>query len=159
MPTHSKRPWFWERLRVGGEVGNRGQDDCMVSLTQWRWVWANSRSWWRTRKPRVLQLMVSQRVRHDLATAQQQMFICVYVCIYLTVSLHSCSIQPLNWGMWHLVPWPGIEFKPPALGVQSLSQWATREVLRTYISNTFPSWGWHCGSRDPTWRSTVFDLS
>ena len=36
-----KRPWYWEILRAGGEVGNRGWDDWMVSLTQWTWVWAN----------------------------------------------------------------------------------------------------------------------
>ena len=30
--------------------------------------------------------------------------------------------------MWDLVPWPGIEPGPPALGEQSLSHWTTREV-------------------------------
>ena len=30
--------------------------------------------------------------------------------------------------MWDLVPWPGIEPGPPALGVWSLSHWTTREV-------------------------------
>ena len=35
----------------------------------------------------------------------------------------SCS-------MWNLVPWPGIEPWPPALGVQRLSHWTTMEVLR-----------------------------
>ena len=32
-------------------------------------------------------------------------------------------------GVWDLVPWPGIEPRPPALGVWSLSRWTTREVL------------------------------
>ena len=41
--THWKRPWYWERLRAGGEGGNRGWDGWMASLTQWTWVWANSR--------------------------------------------------------------------------------------------------------------------
>ena len=41
--------------------------------------------------------------------------------IYLTVPGLSC-------GMWDLVPWPGIEPRPPALGVWSLSHWTTREV-------------------------------
>ena len=31
--THLKRPWFWERLKVGGEGDNRGWDDWMASLT------------------------------------------------------------------------------------------------------------------------------
>ena len=30
--------------------------------------------------------------------------------------------------MWDLVPWPGIEPRPLALGVRSLSHWNTREV-------------------------------
>ena len=31
--------------------------------------------------------------------------------------------------MWDLVSWPGNELGPPALGMQSLSHWTTREVL------------------------------
>ena len=27
--THWKRPWGWERLRAGGEGGDRGWDGCM----------------------------------------------------------------------------------------------------------------------------------
>ena len=30
--------------------------------------------------------------------------------------------------MWDLVPWPGVEPGSPALGAQSLSRWATRDV-------------------------------
>ena len=33
----------------------------MASLTQWRWVWANSGRWWRTGKPGVLQSMCRVR--------------------------------------------------------------------------------------------------
>ena len=40
--THWKRPWCWERLRAGGEGGNRGWDGQIASPTQWTWVWANS---------------------------------------------------------------------------------------------------------------------
>ena len=66
--THWKRPWCWEGSRAGGEGDDRGWDDWMASLTRWTWVWVNSRSWWWTGRPGVLQLMVSQRVRHDWAT-------------------------------------------------------------------------------------------
>ena len=41
-PTYWKRPWCWERLRTGGEGGDREWDDWMASLTQWTWAWANS---------------------------------------------------------------------------------------------------------------------
>ena len=40
--THLKRPWCWERLKVGGEGDDKGWDGWMASLTQWRWVWASS---------------------------------------------------------------------------------------------------------------------
>ena len=45
---HLKRSWCWERLKVGGEGGNRGWDGWMASLTQWTWVWISSGSWWWT---------------------------------------------------------------------------------------------------------------
>ena len=51
--------------------GNRGWDGWMFSLTQWTWVCANSRTWWRTGKPGVLQSMWWQRAGHDWATEQQ----------------------------------------------------------------------------------------
>ena len=57
--THWIQSWCWERLRAGGEGGNRGCDDWMASLTQWMWVWANSGRQWRTGKPDLLQFMVS----------------------------------------------------------------------------------------------------
>ena len=40
----------------------------MASPTWWTWVWVNSRSWWWTGRPGVLQCMVSQRVRHNRVT-------------------------------------------------------------------------------------------
>ena len=37
-----------------------GWDGWLASLTQWTWVWVNSRSWWWTGRPGVLQSMGSQ---------------------------------------------------------------------------------------------------
>ena len=39
---------------------DRGWDGWMASLTQWTWLWVNSRSWWWTGRPFVLQSMGSQ---------------------------------------------------------------------------------------------------
>ena len=63
-----KRHRCWERLKAGGEKGDRGWDSWITSPIQWTWVGASSRSWWRTGKPGVLQSMGSQRVKHDWAT-------------------------------------------------------------------------------------------
>ena len=65
--THLKRPWCWEGLRAGGEGDDRGWDGWMASPTQWRWVWVDSGSWWRTGRPGVLWFMGLQRVGHDWA--------------------------------------------------------------------------------------------
>ena len=66
--SHWKRPWCWERLKVGEEGDDRRWDGWMSSLTWWTWVWAISGSWWWTGRPGVLQPMGSQRVRHDRVT-------------------------------------------------------------------------------------------
>ena len=67
-----KRLWCWERLKAGGEEGDRGWDGQMASLSLWIWVWANSGRQWRTGKPEVLQSMGSQRAGHDWGTEQQE---------------------------------------------------------------------------------------
>ena len=71
--THWKRPWCWGRLSTGGEVGgDKRWDGWMASPTRSTWVWANSRRWWRTGKPGVLQSMGWTRVGHGLETEQQK---------------------------------------------------------------------------------------
>ena len=42
--------------------------------------------------------------------------------------IFSHSMLTLSWGMWDLVPWPGITPRPPALGLRGLSHWTPREV-------------------------------
>ena len=42
-----------------------GDANSLISLTQWTWVWVNSRSWWWTGSPGVLQSMKLQRVGYD----------------------------------------------------------------------------------------------
>ena len=64
---HQMQRAHWERLKAGREGYDTGQGSWMASPTQWRWVWTNSKRWWRTGKPGVLQFMGSQTVRSDLA--------------------------------------------------------------------------------------------
>ena len=66
--THWKRPWCWERLKVGAEVDHREWDGCMASPTRWTWVWVDSRSWWWTGRPGVQQSTGLQGVWHDWMT-------------------------------------------------------------------------------------------
>ena len=77
-----EKTWCWERLKAGGEEGDRGWDGCMTSLTQWTWIWANSG---KRKKPGVLQSMGWERVRHNWATE-------------------------LNWTSYLLAMWSGISY-------------------------------------------------
>ena len=50
----------------------------------------------------------------------------MYLFFYFTALDLSC-------GLWDLVPWPGVEPWPPALGVCSLSHWTIREVPNDFL--------------------------
>ena len=67
----------------------------------------------------------------------QSLFIYFLIFIYLAVPKLSCdswdlqsssqhAMKTLSCSMWNLVPSPGKEPQPPALGAQSLSHWTTR---------------------------------
>ena len=60
--------WCWEGLGAGREGDDQGWDGWMASPTRRTLVWVNSKSWWWTMRPDLLQYMGSQRVRHDWAT-------------------------------------------------------------------------------------------
>ena len=89
--THLKRPWCWERLKVGGEGDGRGWEGWMASPTQWTRVWVNSRSWWWTERPGVLQSMRSQRVGHDWATELIQYW---FFCDWINFTYNVFKVHP-----------------------------------------------------------------
>ena len=56
------KDWRWE------EKGMTEDEMVMASPTLWTWVWVNSGSWWWSGRPGALQIMGSQRFRHDWVT-------------------------------------------------------------------------------------------
>ena len=76
----------------------------MASWIQWAWVWVNSRSWWWTGRPGMLQSMGLQRVRHDWAT---ELSWTVLLLMWFQKSLFRevwCSFFfPPHW--WSSYPW------------------------------------------------------
>ena len=60
---------------------DRGWDGRMTSPTQWTWVWVNSRRWWWTGKPGVLQSMGSQKVRHDWVNSTESVLLLGWACL------------------------------------------------------------------------------
>ena len=74
-PSNAKSWLIWKDPDAGKywrQEEKETTEDEMVVWHQWTWVGANSRRWWRTGKPAVLQSMGSQRVRHHWGTEQQQ---------------------------------------------------------------------------------------
>ena len=63
--TYWKRPLCWEGLKAGREGDDRGWDGWMASPTLWTWIWVNSRSWWWTGKPGMLQSLGLQSDRTE----------------------------------------------------------------------------------------------
>ena len=58
----------------------------MASPTRWAWVWVNSRSWWWTERPGMLQFMGSKRVGHNWVTELN------WYLIYLHKTVNICWI-------------------------------------------------------------------
>ena len=90
--THWKRLWCWEGLGAGGEGDNRGWDGWMASMTQWTWVWVNSRSWWWTGRPGMLRFMVSQRVGHNWATELTELIAGIFLVNQISLNVLILSL-------------------------------------------------------------------
>ena len=107
--THLKRPWCWERLRAGGKGHNRGWDGWLAAPTRWTRVWVDSRSWWWTGRPGVLQSMGSQRVGHDWATELNDTLFQIEVVSFQRAVVHSDSLgsssEALLWSWSMSVGW------------------------------------------------------
>ena len=105
--THWQKLWCWEGLGAGGEADDRGWDGGMASLTQWTWVWVNSRSWWWTGRPRVLWFMESQRFGHNWVTdliwfRQSQLKLCFRKQLLEFPILYSLAIFGQSKMDWNL---------------------------------------------------------
>ena len=102
--THWRSCWCSERLKGGGEGGDRGWDGWMASLTWWPWVCASSGRWWWAGKPGVLQSVGSQRVRHDWTEMNWSHFLAYLPWLEPTVQMlnrsgenrHPCLVPDLR---------------------------------------------------------------
>ena len=61
------KDWRWEKKGTT-EDEMVGSHPWWASSTPWTWVWVNSRSWWWTGRPGVLQSMELPRFGHDWVT-------------------------------------------------------------------------------------------
>ena len=82
----------------------------MASLTQWTWVWVNSRGWWLTVRSGVLQSIESHRAAQDWVTKlnwkEDDRYLMMYViCPGCFSDLRSCSSGPHSPYSSHTGPW------------------------------------------------------
>ena len=107
--TYLKRPWCWERLKVGGEGDDREWDGLMASPTQWTWVWVNSGSWWWTGRL----ACCSPRGRKDSDVTER---------------LHWTAVQSLSRVWLFPTPWTGARQAPVSSTItRSLLKFASTE--------------------------------
>ena len=71
-PTYRKRAWCWERLKLGGEEGDRGRDGWMASWTQWTSL-SKLQKIAKDREAWYAAVHGLQSVGHDLVTGQHQL--------------------------------------------------------------------------------------
>ena len=67
-PILSEKTLMLRKIEGRRRGDDRRWDGWMASPTQWTWVWVNSRNYWWTRRPGMLQSMGSQIVGHNWVT-------------------------------------------------------------------------------------------
>ena len=86
----------------------------MTSPTQWTWVWASSRRWWRTGKPGVLQSMGSQSQTwlSDWTTTNHVSYPNLLFKMFMIFQLAVCSLSSLRLESPHLFPMSSLLMTP-----------------------------------------------
>ena len=111
-PPHAKS-WFIGKdpdagrdWGAAGEGDDRGWDGWMASPTQWTWVWVNSRSWWLTGRPGVLQsvgLLVSDTTEWQNCTEHIPWAfppVSFLACFSIGLELHAWSFSLVK-SLWN----------------------------------------------------------
>ena len=126
------------------------------SINRWTWVWVNSRSWWWTGRPGVLQFTGSQRVGHDWVTELNWTEWSTVRCSVMSDSLWPHELQ------YTRLPGPSLSLRFYS-NLCPLSQWCYQTILSfvapfSSCPQSFPS----SGSFPMSWLSAsgaqVLDL-
>ena len=131
MATHSsilvwQIPWTGESGRLPSMGSQRVRRDWVTHITtvhQWN-VSNPRRSQWRDISPVYVE---QEDPAPSFTLFKENLFIWLCWVFFVALRIFSC-------GVWDLVPWPGIESSPPALGAWSLSHWTAREVTTCVYS-------------------------
>ena len=95
-----------EKSLMLGKIEGRRRRRCqrmrwlMASPMQWTWTWENSRRWWGTGKPGVLQFMGSQWVRPNWVIEKHHIYISFFCPSSTTVFYLRISKEFGAWNIW-----------------------------------------------------------
>ena len=112
---------MWKRLKAGGEGDDRGGDGWMASPTQWTWFWVNTRSWWWTRRPGVLQSMGSQS-RTQLRGWTELNSMCAKSCVHGCMG--ACVLSHFSCVWLFATPWTVAHQAPLSTGFSRREYWS-----------------------------------
>ena len=147
VPSLEFRSWIlwpedWERLEP--MPPERPWEDNQIPFFLWNASWICLSSLCKSHAQAVLFQLSICAVKVSMITKHFYLFIYLVVpglsCTHGIFDLHlwgagslvvACELFVC--GMWDQVPWPEIRRRPPAVRVQSLKAWSTREVPSKYF--------------------------
>ena len=118
------RQEYWEGVVMASSRGSSRLKDwklCLLWFLHCMWILYH----WATSEARTC---YSSFLRYLLI----HLFIWLYQILVVACRIFSFGMWTLSFGIWDLIPWPGIEPIPPVLGAWSLSHWTTREIPYYY---------------------------
>ena len=106
---HDAKSWLIrkdsERLKTAGEGDGIGWDSWIASPTQWTWVWASSRKWWRTANLACYSPWGHKRVRHNWASELKQTFLFFIHVNYMESMCHQAPGEAGQRELSVLITW------------------------------------------------------
>ena len=125
-----------EGIGAGGKGDDRGWDGWMASPTRLMWIWVNSRRWWWTGRPGLLQFMGLQRVGHDWATELN--WITLQYCIGFATHQHELA---MGVHVFPILKPPPSSLPVPSLWIVPVHQPQASSIMhRTWTGNLFHIW-------------------
>ena len=126
----------------------------MASPTRWTWVWVDSRSWWWTGRPGMLQFMGSQRAGYDWATELNWTELCIKLkaeALEQKTSEVACLNEEGNITLWLRLE----VIKPECPSYKASLNLSFPEMIRVYFPHVLFCKQNRCKASRNAWHSVI----